>query len=209
MLGMDFGDAEMRIMAQLHDETIVEFKSGHVDPRTAMKQLMAYSSLAAYGGGKTDDMMDAARVMYGGSQFGSGIVDAFRVQNLTGPAAAWQKALHEVLGVRARFYAGQSDEKRRAMEQRFTAMARGNPAKSHKAAVARKVLVARVKYALDDEEPRPKFRDPVFGSVTGRFSGGPAVINQISKRYPPKDMKLVGDKIHSIIVDEFATFKKP
>lgn len=200
---MDFTGLEHRVLAQLHDETVVEFKSPTgVTPDTIQKQMAMYKMLAD---GLRDDQMDALKAAYRAVH---PIRNIFPAMGMTHAEQAWQRALYEVMKVSAAFYASRTDEGRRALEQRFNEMARGNPRRSHKAAVARKVILARVRYALDEPE-RPTFAmDFAAGSsVTGRMMGGRGTLNQISKRYM-RGTELVGNKAHVVIVDELSTFKK-
>lgn len=204
---MDFTGLEHRVLAQLHDETVVEFKSPTgVTPNTIQKQMAMYKMLAD---GLRDDQIDALKSAY---RTVHPIRDLFPAMGMTHAEQAWQRALYEVMKVSAAFYASRTDEGRRALEQRFNEMARGNPRRSHKAAVARKVILARVRYALDEPEPRPTFAMDFAagGSVTSRMMGGRGTLNQISKRYlsDTSKAKLFGDKVRSVIIDELSTFKK-
>lgn len=219
-IGADFGDLENRVLAamvstsQVHDETIVEYKTD-VSARVALKQLQGYASLF----GLTDaQKLQMASVAY---QPGSGIqainrlarFKRMRHMSLFPERRCWAKAFEDVLGVGNEFYVNARVDRKDYLERHYTELANHNTRKGRKAA---KVVAARVMYALEDEEPKKAhddYIDPLtmgmkfHGSATGRMSM-PSLNNIPKSKFSDR---LFGKSFDKIIVDELTdwTVKKP
>lgn len=205
LLGADFGDLEMRVLAQHHDETVVEVKSG-VSARVALKQLKGYASLF----GLTDaQKLQMATVSYGAGGTAQAINrlhrhGRLRHMNLLPARRFWAMAFEDVLGVGHEFYVNAKLDRKNYLEQHYTELASHDTRKGRKAA---KVVAKRVMYALEAEEP-PTLENRMMrqGSTTrsGRMMGG--AFQSIPKSV--LDSKIAGKKFDRLFVDELTKFKK-
>lgn len=200
IIGSDFGDLEMRVLAQYHDETVVEMKTGqNLDPRTILKQLQAYASLA---GMPPADQLLSARVNYGGTQRSGtpfGIADAFkrmpRFSWMAQEDRCWAMAFQDVLGVSDLFYVKADFARKRWLEQHYTELASHDTSKGRKAA---KVVAKRVMYSLEEREPATlKHQGTATFSTKHTLQQSPQSISKLRGAF-----QLTGKTPHSVIIDD-------